>query len=76
MAPHFPFSSIAPTTNRSFFKEVLGYNIYRDGKKIATVSATTLSYQDHNRQPGVSYLYAVTAFDTKGESFPATVTVP
>jgi hypothetical protein len=46
---------------------VLGYHIYRDETLIATLPHTKLSFQDHNRKPGVSYSYAVAAFDVNGE---------
>lgn len=50
---------------------VVGYNIYRDGKKIASVDASTLTYQDHNRKRGSAYNYSVTSFDASGnESSP------
>ena len=44
--------------------EIIGYFIYRDGKKIATVDASTYTYKDHDRKKGVSYSYAITAFDS------------
>jgi hypothetical protein len=56
---------------------VTGYFIYRDGEKIATVDASTSTYQDHNRPQGVSTTYSVVAFDANGNtSTPVTVTVP
>lgn len=54
---------------------VIGYYIYRDGVKIATVDATTYTYQDHNRKKGVSYSYAVSAFDSGGESSPVNIVI-
>ena len=55
---------------------VVGYFIYRDGVKIASVDASTYAYQDHNRKKGASYLYAITAFNTSGnESTPVNVVV-
>jgi hypothetical protein len=57
--------------------DVSGYNIYRDGMKIATVGTSTLSYKDNNRKRGVSYLYAVTALNSTGnESSPISIVVP
>lgn len=54
--------------------EVLGYFIYRDGKKIAKVDASTFIYQDHNRKKGISYTYAITAFNAEGnESLPISI---
>ncbi|CRX39203.1 hypothetical protein [Estrella lausannensis] len=56
--------------------ETVGYCIYRDGKKIATVDASTHSYKDHNRKKGVSILYAVTAFNLEGsESSPIHIVI-
>lgn len=56
--------------------DVNGYYIYRDGRKIATLNASTFTYQDHNRKKGVSYLYAVTAFNSAGsESSPVEILV-
>jgi hypothetical protein len=56
--------------------QVTGYFIYRDGNKIATVDASTYTYQDHNRKKGVSCIYAVTAFDSAGsESLPVTIVI-
>lgn len=56
--------------------DVAGYFVYRDGAKIATVSASTLSYADHNRRKGVTYTYAVTAFDGSGtESAPINIVI-
>lgn len=46
--------------------DVAGYNIYRDGKKIARVNSSTTSFKDHNRKKGASYLYTVTAFNADG----------
>jgi hypothetical protein len=55
---------------------VAGYFVYRDDVKIATVSAATRSYEDHNRSQNVSYVYALVAFDADGNtSDPVTVTV-
>ncbi|MFN4174570.1 MAG: hypothetical protein ACK4HV_05650, partial [Parachlamydiaceae bacterium] len=55
--------------------EVEGYYIYRDGEKIAQVDSETLFYEDHNRTKGVSYEYAVTAFNETGESAEVTITI-
>jgi len=46
--------------------ETIGYFIYRDNEKIATVNASTYSYQDHNRKKGVSYTYTITAINSTG----------
>ncbi|CDR33764.1 hypothetical protein [Criblamydia sequanensis] len=56
--------------------DVIGYFIYRDGQRIASVPASTLSYQDHNRKKGVSYSYSVTAFNSSDEeSAPITIII-
>lgn len=55
---------------------VVGYNIYRDGGKIASVDASTLTYQDHNRKRGSTYNYSVTSFDASGnESSPINISI-
>lgn len=43
-----------------------GFNIYRDGNKIATVTNTV--YQDAELKPGQTYQYIVKAFNSAGES--------
>lgn len=56
--------------------EVAGYDIYRDGKKIATVDSSTTIYKDHHRKKGVSYEYTIIAFDTEGnKSSPVTIII-
>ena len=45
-----------------------GYNIYRDGKKIATVEAPATSYTDETATEGTSYVYLVTAVYSQDES--------
>ena len=50
--------------------EIIGYFIYRDGQKIATVGGSTYAYKDNNRKKGVSYNYAITAFDSEGNESP------
>lgn len=46
-----------------------GYNIYRDGKFIATVDASTLSYTDEDvDNESVSHVYNVTMLAEQGES--------
>ena len=56
--------------------DVQGYYIYRDTVLIATVNASTTSYQDHDQPRGVATLYGVAAFDEDGNiSDQATVTV-
>jgi len=49
---------------------VAGYFVYRDGIKIATVNASTLKYEDHDRKKGVSTFYSVTAVDANGFESP------
>jgi phosphatidylinositol-3-phosphatase len=60
---------------------VAGYDVYRDGTKIATVGGSTTSYTDLTVQPSTPYSYTVDAFDavpnTSAQSSPpATVTTP
>ena len=53
-----------------------GYFVYRNGTKIATLSASTLEYEDHNRKKGVTTVYTVTAFDAMGDAVAsATITI-
>ncbi|HPR56948.1 MAG TPA: C25 family cysteine peptidase [Bacteroidales bacterium] len=57
-------------------EDVLGYNVYRDGQKIADL-ITSLSYTDYNLSSG-SYWYSVSAVYPEGESdvaLPAQVTI-
>ena len=57
--------------------EVVAYNIYRDGVKIATLSPSTLQFKDHNREKGVKTLYSVTSISVQGnESSRVNITVP
>ncbi len=54
----------APTTGTP-----VTYKIYRDAaltQLVATLSATTLSYADHNRIPGFTYTYYIVAIDGLG----------
>jgi hypothetical protein len=56
--------------------ETMGYFIYRDGNKIATVNASTSTYSDHNQPRGAVETYSLVAFDGDGNmSTPVTVTV-
>ncbi|WP_255354186.1 hypothetical protein, partial [Candidatus Protochlamydia phocaeensis] len=56
--------------------ETSGYFIYRSGRKIAMVDASTYRYEDHNRKKGVSYIYAITAFNSAGnESSPVRIVI-
>ncbi len=53
-----------------------GYYVYRNGVKIATLSSSTLVYDDHNQRKGSSTLYSVTAFDANGsESTALSITI-
>lgn len=61
-------ASLSPT--------VVGYNIYRNGVKIATVSSTTFQYADSDIPKGSAFEYSVRAFNASGvESAPVSVTV-
>ena len=57
--------------------DIVSYRIYRNGVLIATVPSTQLMYEDHNRIPGESTTYGVSAVNSCGaESAQATVTIP
>ena len=69
-----PLNQLTWTLSSSL--EVTGYFIYRDGIKIATVGASVHTYKDHNRKKGVSYTYAITAFNSAGnESSPVNIVI-
>ncbi len=56
---------------------VMGYNIYKNGQRIASVGVDTLSYVQHNQPFRQMTTYAVTAFDANNnESEPISVTLP
>ncbi len=59
--------------NSSKDSSVVGYYLYRDGKRIATISAgSPLEYSDYYRRPGVHYLYELRSFNgAKQESAPS-----
>lgn len=64
------------TWTPSTSSDIAGYYIYRDGVKIAAVSASSHSYEDHNRKKGVSYSYAITSFNSSGsESLPINIVI-
>ena len=55
---------------------VVGYIIYRNGIQIASVDASTFTYQDHNREKNVTVTYSVTTIDSTGDqSAPITVVI-
>jgi hypothetical protein len=45
---------------------VAGYTVYRDGAALATTGASTVTYVDSATAAGVTYRYAVDAFDAAG----------
>jgi chitodextrinase len=59
---------------------VAGYDVYRGGSKVATVTGTATSYTDSAVQPGMTYAYTVDAFDavpnTSNQSSAANATTP
>ena len=64
------------TWTLSSSSQTVSYFIYRDDIKIATVDASTDSYQDHNRPQDVSFVYSLVAVDSNGNmSSPVTITV-
>lgn len=65
--------SFEPLSNKGILK-LSGYNIYRDGEKIATVGADELSYDDKNAPDG-SHTYQVTAVYNLGESTSTTIEI-
>lgn len=56
-----------PNTIRGGEREVLGYNVYRNGDQINTSMVTTTSYDDNGLNAG-TYEYHVRAVYTEGES--------
>lgn len=52
-----------------------GYYVYRNGVKIATLGASTLSYTDHNRKKKAPTVYSVTAFDQLGTESSAIICI-
>ena len=61
----------APKTLNPPTREFLGYNVYRDGTLLTTITnTTTTAYEDHDVTVG-TYSYTVTAVYTAGESVPA-----
>lgn len=56
--------------------DLAGYKIYRSttagtyGSPIATLSASTTTYQMTNLTKGVTYFFAVSAYDTNGNESP------
>lgn len=56
--------------------DLAGYKIYRSttagiyGSPIATLSASTTTYQVTNLTKGVTYFFAVSAYDTSGNESP------
>ena len=64
------------TWGPSLSNQTIGYFIFRDGEKIATLDAQTTTYLDHNRKKNLSYTYSITSFDASGnESIPETITI-
>jgi hypothetical protein len=59
---------------------VTGYDVYRDGSKVKTVTGAVTSFQDAALQASTTYTYAVDAFDAAGNtsalSSGASVTTP
>ncbi|MBS0626627.1 MAG: hypothetical protein JSS09_00260, partial [Verrucomicrobia bacterium] len=55
------------TWKRSSSSKIVGYFIYRDGKKIAKGDKGSYIYKDHHRKKGETYLYAIRAFNSEGD---------
>ena len=49
---------------------MVGYVIYRDQRKLATVPGTTTVYQDTSVHASTSYLYSVQALGARGNTSP------
>ena len=61
----------------SFGVATVAYKVYRNGTLIATVPATQLQFEDHDRKRGVSYFYEVFSVNAQGITGPAaTLTLP
>jgi chitodextrinase len=60
--------------------EVTGYRVYRDGLRVATLTASQRTFSDTGLQPSTTYSYTVDAIDASGkasdQSAPATITTP
>ncbi len=52
--------------------QIIGYHIYRNKIRIASIPFDILKYQDHNQKKGASITYMVTAFDNLGHESPST----
>lgn len=64
------------TWTPSLSSTTVGYFIYRDGEKIATLNASRYAYQDHNQPRGVASVYSLVAVDGNGNiSSPVIVTI-
>ena len=66
-------------TSNNSNRDLLGYNVYRDGQEIGYTENTF--YDDSNVTPGIEYCYTVVAVYDEGESSPsnedcATATTP
>ena len=76
---NFPFQKAAVNLlawTASPSSNVVSYNVYRNGKLIASVPASTLSYSDPSINRKLGYIYSVTAVNTSGvESPPVTVSI-
>jgi hypothetical protein len=66
--------SIDLVWNRNTEKDFAGYNIYRDGKKIAG-DITAPAFSDRDVQPKATHRYQVSALDTAGNESPQSAPV-
>jgi chitodextrinase len=60
-------TSVAVSWIHSTSPGVAGYNIYRNGKKIGSVTANYTFLVDYFLTPGTTYTYTVNAFDAAGD---------
>jgi chitodextrinase len=51
---------------------IASYTVYRDNASIATVSGSSLSFNDNTALPSTTYAYSVDAFDAAGNHSPQT----
>jgi len=61
---------------KASLSNVSGYNVYKNGVKIATLDPTAIQYADHNNAKDTRISYSVTAFNSSGaESSPISIII-
>ena len=61
--------------NASTSSNLQGYYLYRNGILIATLPATSLSFEDHNLNKDQFYTYSLQSFNSNGASTSVTITI-